>query len=643
MSGLWGRGEYQGWPTRWPVSTFGAFLIAFAVGVGIFVYQNTVVWTPLQRWYWNQYLGSEVFPTRGDQTSHYRVLAKLDRKNQARLAVDADVVPGPMQGRQLIPFTLSQQARQAGATELAVNAVSYTSQHMHSLLAEWIYNKQSPDDLLGPAFYGGLGTFVLGLILAIPRDRERARIVQHGRRLKGPQMVTVKEFNQWSGASGIGFATTKKKETLSIPRSFESSHVMIMGDSGAGKSVLQRQLLMQITVRQETAIVYDPALEYTPQFFNPERGDLILNPLDVRCPYWSPCDEVIHEAEALTLATSLFPDKPRENTFFVEGPRKIFAHLLTLKPTPEKLVWWMSHEEELDRLLKGTELAAFIYRGAGPQRGGVLGALNMVADSLKLLPKQSETKQRWATEEWARRKSGWLFLTSTPRFRERLLPLMSLWLDTLVLRLMNQGDPAMRHAWFVLDELASLQKLPQLHTALTENRKSGNPVVIGFQGRSQLELIYGHQAEAMLSQPATKIFLHTSEPRAAKWISDTIGEVEIERLKETVNTGRFFASARSKSYHTERRVEALVLPSEISGLSRLHALVKVDNLVVPFSFPYLVLQKIQPGFVPREMTAHVVEIEKRPSKPSAPPKQEIRPNETEERKGIAAAQEPYFE
>jgi hypothetical protein len=72
--------------------------------------------------------------------------------------------------------------------------------------------------------------------------------------------------------------------------------------------------------------------------------------------------------------------------------------LLTLKPTPDQLVWWMSHEEELDRLLKGTELAAFIYRGAGSQRGGVLGALNMVADSLKLLPKESETKQRWTTD-----------------------------------------------------------------------------------------------------------------------------------------------------------------------------------------------------------------------------------------------------
>ncbi len=58
-------------------------------------------------------------------------------------------------------------------------------------------------------------------------------------------------------------------------------------------------------------------------------------------------------------------------------------------------------------------------------------------------------------------------------------------------------------------------------------------MVLGFQGRSQLEKRYGQDAEAMLSQPATKIFFKTSEPRAAKWISETLGEIEVERLKES--------------------------------------------------------------------------------------------------------------
>src|SRR5271157_786290 len=619
------------------LSTLVALVLAFVAWIGIFTYQSVEVWTPLQQWYWVQYSISKGFPNPGGT---YQVLSKLDRQGQHSMATDADVMPAPLE---IWPsFALTAKARQAGAVALKVDTVHYTNAQMNRMLAELIYAGQSPGDLIWPAWAGALGIFVLGLVLPIPRNRRRRQIEEEGCRLKGPEMVTVKEFNRRSGADGISFLTGRGRESLSIPRSLESSHMMMMGDTGAGKSVLQRRVLMQIAERGETAIVYDPALEHTPQFFNPARGDLILNPLDVRCPYWSPSDEVTHEAEALTLATSLFPDKPRENTFFVEGPRKIFAHLLTLKPTPEELVRWMSHEEELDRLLKGTELTAFIYRGAGPQRGGVLGALNMVADSLKLLPKESETKQRWTSEEWARQRSGWIFLTSTPRFRERLLPLMSLWLDTLVLRLMNQGDPAMRHAWFVLDELASLQRLPQLHTALTENRKSGNPVVIGFQGRSQLEVLYGHEAEAMLSQPATKIFLHTSEPRAAKWISDTIGEVEIERLKEGVTKEQFPHMRRSKSFYTERRTEPLVLPSEIGGMPRMHAFAKVDNLVVPFSFPYIEMRKTQPGFIARndETRDAVIDARRRAPQPNAQPVQEIRPDKAT---GVAAGKEPFFE
>ena len=179
------------------------------------------------------------------------------------------------------------------------------------------------------------------------------------------------------------------------------------------------------------------------------------------------------------------------------------------------------------------------------------------------------------------------------------MPLISLWLDTLVLRLMSQGDEKVCPVWFILDELASLQRLPQLHTAVTENRKSNNPVVLGFQGRSQLETRYGHEAEAMLSQPATKIFLRTSEPRAAKWISDTIGEIEIERLRESRSTAHNPKYSVSKSYNLERQVEPLVMPSEITGLEPLHGYLKTGNLVVRMNFPYSVLPERHSKFIER--------------------------------------------
>ncbi len=112
-------------------------------------------------------------------------------------------------------------------------------------------------------------------------------------------------------------------------------------------------------------------------------------------------------------------------------------------------------------------------------------------------------------------------------------PLQSLWIDWLVLRLLNEPTKDQKRVWFVIDELASLQKLPQLHTAITEGRKGRNPVVLGFQGKAQLEYLYGHLAEVMLSQPATSVWLTTKEPNAGEWVSKFIGKVEIERLRET--------------------------------------------------------------------------------------------------------------
>ena len=151
--------------------------------------------------------------------------------------------------------------------------------------------------------------------------------------------------------------------------------------------------------------------------------------------------------------------------------------------------------------------------------------MNMVADNLESPPEYDDAQGRaFSTAEWYTERKQWVFLTSSADYREKLLPLHSVWLDLFILRMMGHcEDSDAKPVWFVLDELASLNKLPQLHTAVTESRKYGNPVVLGFQGRSQLEKRYGQDAEAMLSQPATKIFFKTSAPRAAKWISEAIG------------------------------------------------------------------------------------------------------------------------
>ena len=605
MSEAWGRASAAGtWPHPKPVWTLAVLLIALTSGGAVAVYRFRVLWTPLQQAYAPTYLRCQLMVVLGvSTTGRYRLL-EVESLAGTRLALEEEVQPVPA-GRGDDAFTLTSAALRIGDHGLAWRAASYPHAALQGFLGRWIYRDHTITHWLTPAFWTALAVLAGGLVVAVPKDVVRARGRRQGRRLKGPELVTAARFNRRSRADGIGFVQPprigRRPAVVRIPRALESSHVLIMGDSGTGKSALIRQMLMQIEARGETAIVYDPALEYTPQFYTPARGDAILNPLDARSPYWTPSDEWRHEAETLTLATSLFPDRPHENAFFTEAPRRLFAHLLTLRPTPEELAWWLCHEDEIDQRLAGTAYATMIDRHAPAQRSGVLASLNMVADTLKLLPAERDTARRWSAAAWANAwPHGWLFLTSTPETRPRLVPLTSLWLDTLVLRLMNQGQPRPHPTWFVLDELASLQRLPQLHTAITENRKSNNPVVLGFQGRSQLETRYGHDAEAMLSQPATKIFLRTSEPHAAKWIADTLGDIEIERLRESRSSTR----GGQQTYGLERQTEPLVMPSEITGLAPLRGFLKVGNLVVRLRFPFISLPRKAAAFIERSVPPH---------------------------------------
>jgi Type IV secretion-system coupling protein DNA-binding domain len=600
MSETWGRTDAAGsWPHPKPIWTLAVLFVALTSSGVIAVYRFQSVWTPLQRTYAPTYLRCWLMTALGmTTTGRYRLL-EVEGLAGTRLALEEEVQAVPTRSGHA-SFALTETAERIGGRRLVWRDASYPHKALHTFLRHWIYRDRAIADVLRPAVWSGLVVLVGGLLVAVPKDAARARERRQGRRLKGPELVSVARFNRRYRTDGIGFVRParrfRRSTWLRIPRAIESSHVLIMGDSGTGKSALIRQMLTQIEARGETAIVYDPALEYTPQFYTPDRGDAILNPLDARSPYWTPADEWRHEAETLTLATSLFPDRHHENAFFTEAPRRIFAHLLTLRPTPEQLAWWLCHEDDIDQRLAGTAYAAMIDRQAPAQRSGVLASLNMVADTLKLLPAEPDTSRRWSAAAWANSwPHGWLFLTSTPETRPRLVPLTSLWLDTLVLRLMNQGQPRPHPTWFVLDELASLQRLPQLHTAITENRKSNNPVVLSFQGRSQLETRYGHDAEAMLSQPATKIFLRTSEAHAAKWIADTIGDIETERLRESRSNTR----GGQQSYGLERQVEPLVMASEISGLAALRGYLKVGNLVVRLSFPFVHLPKRVAAFLER--------------------------------------------
>jgi RecA/RadA recombinase len=598
MTSQWGRKESVIWPPHSPIYTYGALFLAFVL-TGCFVYLRfSFGQSPLQQFYTPIYMRTAAGAAI-DKKDKYQLLYVGDGTKAGRLAVENDVQTGatPAPGNKHISLAISSAATERGLRALYRGPEQqYLDKTLHEYLKSTVFQGNRLRDIYDLPLLFGLLSLLGQLPFSIAKDIKRRKQMKYGRVLKGPVMLTPKEFNEAVQGDGIGFKTDEAKAMMRIPLAAEAQHFEIIGDTGTGKTTLIMQMLRQIQARHESAIIYDPACEYVRRFYDFTRGDIILNPLDDRCPYWGPSEELRRKAEAKAIAASLYqPTSDKKGEFFTETPQKIFAHLLTFGPTPQELVQWMSDPAEIDKRVADTELASILSKGAQQQRGGVLASLGLIADSLRMLPTKAQAETTWSATEWSEKRKGWIFITSKAAEREALRLLHSLWIDMLVLRLLNTPRSEQKPVWFVLDELASLQRLPQLHTAITENRKSNNPLVLGFQGKAQLEVIYGHMAEVMLSQPATKIFLKTTEPKAAEWVSKSIGQVEIERMKETHYDG----TRAGRNFSLDRQTEPLVMDSEISGLADKHAFLKLGNNVARFSFVYCDMPIIAQDFVPR--------------------------------------------
>ncbi len=390
---------------------------------------------------------------------------------------------------------------------------------------------------------------------------------------------------------------------LVIKRDREAHHIQIAGDTGSGKSTLVRQIVYQIAARNEVAIIFDPDREYIREFFREDRGDWVLNPKDNRCPYWPIGEEADDEAEATPIAIGLFPDEPTRQQFFLSHTRAIFSYLLaTYKPTVNELAYWMAHPEEIDERVKGTEHQHTLTANAAPQRAGILGSLNEAGKPLRMMPSHAEGRRSWTVREWSKKRKGWIFITSTPDTIDALRPVQSLWLDMLILKLQTAApEPDQARVWMVLDELASLNALPQLHSALTKQRKSNNPIVLGFQGMSQLDAIYGKKAETILSQAYTNIVLRTREPRAAKHLSELVGKAQLERTRESKPS--HLLNRKHGSYSTERVIDPVVMESQIQGLEDLSGYFVQQDKVVPIQFRPQPKQSTAPALIERIIPA----------------------------------------
>lgn len=419
---------------------------------------------------------------------------------------------------------------------------------------------------------------------------------------------------------------------LILPEACERNGILGAGATGSGKTTLILRMLKEWRVRGVRFVVYDPTGDYTAKLFRPGL-DTMGNPLDARFQYW-PLDELKTDAEAMSIATALIPRNSQEKQpFYLDAPRAIVAFLLRLKrtrrsdwtptvrydrPNPEQLIEWVSDMNLLRALLREEpNLYSFVNPRSEAMAGGVQATLGIVANVLRLLPTREEAQGSFSVRDWiAREDDSCLFLTSTPETREALAPILSILMDLLILRSMH-GPITQPGLVFVLDELASMTHLSQLHTAVTELRKFNRWTVIGVQDPTQLERIYLGQWKTIVSQQATRFFLRLKDD-AAQWAAKAMGDVEEERQHQSRKDG-WGVSWDSVNLTQQLETKPVLLASQFAALHDRRGYVESPAGITAVSFePDNDWPRNQPIFVPRTALRPRVVPPKRSTAPLPP-------------------------
>jgi type IV conjugative transfer system coupling protein TraD len=406
-------------------------------------------------------------------------------------------------------------------------------------------------------------------------------------------------------------ASDLKIGALSLVKDKETSHILVAGTTGAGKSNLFNIMLPQIRKRGDKAVIIDLTGEYVAKFYNP-RTDVILNPFDTRSKEWDVWAECKTHEQLDALAASLIPDSKHQDPFWIQNSRTLFIAAVTKLIQESKEDKRPSNKDLLDKLLKiklqeaeiffnGTLASSLMTASNEKTSISLRATLSSYLKSLRYLEDASDpfSIRHWMKDE---QKSGWLFITSRSEQKESVKPLLSCWMDTAINALTNLEVKPERRVWFILDELASLNRLPSLTTVLAEGRKYGACVMVGIQSLSQINEIYGNDAaQTILNLFNSRIFFRTPDTTTATWISKALGEAEYKESVENLSYGAH-EMRDGVSISQVTRTKPLVMPTEIGNLHDLEAYIHWSTLpVTRIKMQFKVIDKTSMPFIDKEV------------------------------------------
>ena len=398
--------------------------------------------------------------------------------------------------------------------------------------------------------------------------------------------VPYQELIRWGPErlNKAGFPLPYRIAEIQFPFGLELSHVMLIGTTTTGKTVVFSDLLAQARQRMHSAVIFDITGVFTERFYDPKR-DIILNPYDARCARWSLFDDFRTEVEIKTAALSLIPSTSENaDPFWAMAARTLLTEMcLKLiedgSPSNDALITALMTADlaDIHAKLIGTIADPITSPEVARMAESVRAVLNANADALLSLP---ETGEAFSIRNWIeaeKRDGSFLFISTRYDDMAVTRALITLWVNTAIYALMNQPHSRAIKMWFMLDELGALHQLPSLEYGLQTSRNFGGAVAVGVHDFAQLRQIYGDNgAMKIIGLTNNKMFLRVTDDETAEKCSNLIGKREVREMDESYSISN--SNARDTSTLTARtEVRALVMPDDLMNLKNLHGYVKLSD------------------------------------------------------------------
>ena len=373
---------------------------------------------------------------------------------------------------------------------------------------------------------------------------------------------------------------------IPISQRQETSHFMVIGGTGAGKTTILWPWIREAIARGDKVLIFDSKSDFTQRVPEPFT---LLSPTDARSSRWILGRDIRTKLEAQALADTLIQEPPggsKSDPMWVQGSRALVAGMIVDLQTRFGEKWGLAHLayecaaaladfEMLKALtLREAPICIMLLGGEdaeGPNRT-TMGFLSQIVSAftniIHLGVSAADMKQNpgWSVRGWL---SGKTPSTVVIGFRGEQNERMSQgYAASIIERVVRQvggypdAAPEQRRIWLCVDETPVAGFIPSITTALTTLRSKGTRIVLGFQTLAAVRERYSKDtAQVWEGQCDIKILGKLTAGADQEWASRLLGEREVDRYQHQVSQQSHSDAGGQHNASWQRVREPILMPS----------------------------------------------------------------------------------